>query len=263
VLAKVLNVLFVCVALPVLLVAPGMALWRSILARYERARRYAADTLGPWTAAAAQVAASMLLTGWVGFVLGEVGIFSRYLLVAIMAAMSAAGLLAAGRKPRVKAGRRAKVKPAPRAPSWRDTVRRAWGDRGVAAGIKGVVNDLVLRNEWFYAPVLLAVAAFLFMSPMRTLWRNHEAGRHLACGIALAERGSFRLHDPIGPALHPKHTRDDGVDPSRPGATSRLAGASRLGDAYQVSPRDSETIYPAFLHFGATWIGIGHALLGR
>ncbi len=273
--AKLLNALFVCIALPLLLFMPGAVLWRSVLGRYERVRRFSGEVLGPWTAAVVQVAASMLVTGWVGFVLGEVGVFSRYLLVAIVAALSVAGLLAAGRKPSELFGTRRSDAPAGGARSWRETVRGAWSDRGMAAGIKGLVNNLVLRNEWFYAPVLLVVAAFLFTSPMRTVWRGHEAGRHLACGIALAERGSFRLDDAIGEKLWPETAQGDASDGTRlagdtrlAGGTrfagdTRLAGNTRLAGDYRVSPRDPETIYPAFLHFGATWIAIGHSLLGR
>lgn len=250
-LTKVLNVLFVCVALPVLLFVPGMVLWRAVLARYERVRRYAQETLGPWTAVAAQVAPSVLVTGWVGFILGEVGVFSRYLLVAIVAALSALGLLAVGRRPLALLGVRSRGEAAAGARSWREALRSAWGDRGLLEGLKGLINNLVLRSEWFYAPVLVVAAAFLFTSPMRTLWRGHEAGRQLACGIALAERGSFRLDDPIGPKIRPEAVHDD------------PAGETRLAGDYWVSPHDKEMIYPAFLHFGATWIGIGHALLGR
>jgi hypothetical protein len=86
---------------------------------------------------------------------------------------------------------------------------------------------------------------------MPSLWRGHEAGRHLACGMALAERGSFRLDDPIGAELRPGPARVD------------LSGGSRLAGDYRVSLHDRELIYPAFLHFGATWVGIGDALLGR
>jgi len=261
--ATLLNALFVCVAFPVLLFVPGMVLWRIVSARYKRVRVYAREMLGPWTAVGVQVAVSVLVTGWVGYVLGEIGLFSRTLLVVIVAGLSGLGLVATGWKPRSLFGRHGASGSGARARSWRAAIRAAWGNRGVAAGVKGFINEFVVRNEWFYAPVLLVVAAFLFTSPMRTLWRGHEAGRHLACGIALAERGSFSLDDPIGPALQGAATPADASGNAHLASGTRLAGDTRLANDYRVSPRDSKTIYPAFLHFGATWIGIGYALLGR
>jgi len=242
-LRTVLNVTFVCVALPVLLLAPGAVLWGALAGRYERLRRWAAETLGPWTVTVVQVAASMLVTGWVGFVLGEVGVFSRTWLVAVVAALSVAGLLAARLRPRDLLRSRRRT-PARGAAAARKSVRRL-------SDVKGLINELVLRSEWFYAPVILVVAAFLFASPMRTLWRGHDGGRHLACGIALAERGSFSLDDPIGPSLSPDGARGTGS------ATTRLSGD------YRARPHDRAIIYPTFLHFGATWVGIGYVLLGR
>ena len=249
-LATLPNVLFVCIALLVLLLAPGAVLWRSVVKRYERVRQLAGELLGPVTSITLQVAISMLVTGWVGFVLGELGVFSSYLLVAVVAGLSVAGMLATRLKPRELLATQPKARPR-RERSFRNTVHRARRAEGFRLGIKSFINESVLGNEWFYAPVLVVVAAFLFTSPMGTVWRGHEAGRHLACGMALAERGSFRLNDPVGATLWADEARGD------------LSKRTRLGGDYRVSTADPTTIHPAFLHFAATWIGIGQALLGR
>ncbi|MBN1917364.1 MAG: hypothetical protein JW889_05600 [Verrucomicrobia bacterium] len=249
-LTTLLKAVFGCIAVLVLFMAPGAVLWRSVMKRYERVRRLVGELLGPVTSIIVQVAISMLITGWAGFVLGEIGVFSLHLLVGVVAGLSVLGMLATRLKPRELLAPRAKP-PERRGRPFRDVVHRARRAEGFLSGVKEVINTFALRNEWFYAPVLIVIAAFLFMPPMRTVWRGHQSGRHLVCGMVLAERGSFRLDDPIGAVLWQGET------------PANLAERTRLDDNYRVATADPTAIYPAFLHFAATWIGIGHALLGR
>src|SRR4030042_753758 len=77
---------------------PGYLLWKLLLVRAERFRKFCMEEYGLWSSSLTQMVISILITGWLGFLLGEAGIFNIYLLAGIIGLLCTVPLIIEGPK---------------------------------------------------------------------------------------------------------------------------------------------------------------------
>ncbi|MDQ2807105.1 MAG: hypothetical protein M3Z04_09385, partial [Chloroflexota bacterium] len=242
--------------LPILLWLPGAALLRGLFGPRGPLR-----TDGPaWTFLA--VAISVLLTGWLGFVLAEIGAFSPWL-VALLEVLTVAGGL------RLLAGRWAGVGP----------LAREWlGDLGwtLADGLRVALGRVVrlrpdarnLRLETALLVGLLLLGAALFARPAEMVRGAADAGVYINGGIALARTGAIVQHDGLmrelsdlgpPPDYVPSEEANEFLQPQ----TLQRYSLDRLRMiGFYVLDKKTGSVLPQFYHLFFVWIGIGYGLFG-
>jgi len=242
--------------LPILLWLPGAALLRGLFGPRGPLR-----TDGPaWTFLA--LAISVLLTGWLGFVLAEMGGFSPWLVALLEVAGVVGGL-------RLLAGRWAGVGP----------LAREWlGDLGwtLADGLRVALGRVVrlrpdarnLRLETALLVGLLLLAAALFSRPAEMVRGALDSGVYVNGGIALARTGAIVQHDPLmrelsdlgpPPDYVPSEEANEFLQPQ----TLQRYSLDRLRMiGFYVLDKKTGSVLPQFYHLFFVWIGIGYGLFG-
>ncbi len=242
--------------LPILLWLPGAALLRGLFGPHGPLR-----TDGPaWTFLA--VAISVLLTGWLGFTLAQLGIFSPWLLALLEVLGAGVGL-------RMVAGRWVGLGP---------TVRIWLGDLGwtLADGLRIALGRSVrlrpdarnLRLETALLVGLLLLAAALFARPAEMVRGALDSGVYVNGGIALARSGALVQHDQLmrelsdlgpPPDYVPSEEANEFLQPQ----TLQRYSLDRLRMiGFYVLDKKTGQVLPQFYHLFFVWIGIGYGLFG-
>lgn len=242
--------------MPVLFWLPGAVALRAVFGT-EGPRR----TDGPaWNFLA--VAISVLLTGWLGFTLAEIGWFSVWLIVLLVLAGCAVVL-------RVVAG------------DWRGVpaTARLWLDdlgRSLADGVRIASGRSVrirqdarnLRLETAVLVGLLLVGAALFGRPAEMLRGALDAGAYINHGIAIARSGAIVQRDPLMRDL-----RDLGPPPAyvtleeakeflEPLNLERYSLDRLRMPAFYVLDKKSGLVLPQHYSFYPALIAVGYGLFG-
>lgn len=207
-------------ALLLVLTLPGFVLARALFhqdgAAGERALSYGERLFLP-------VAISVLVSSWVGLGLAEAGMFSLWLLAALVALLSAVIWLV----------RRGHLVPWPLWPPPRDRYAVAF-------------------------VVAFAIALFLVARPAEYVLGNYDAGVYVNIGINLAQTGAITIHDPLVAALPADPSRQffwDLVNPFMLYKQVRLPG-------FFVADAGAGRVMPQFLHLYPVWLAIFDAGLG-
>ncbi len=241
---------------------PGCLLWKLLIVRSERFREFCMEEYGFWTALLAQMTISVLITGWAGFVLGELGYFNVFLLAGIIGVVCV--ILAVMGNPKrmwqARGYRRTRLlgtvqdettKIAPK--SALDYVKR------YLRLVKNLINQVLLRNETLYIPVLIIVALFTFTRPIHNVWRGRRDGADAVCGIALARNGGFLVEENALAKIPDEYQRALFFEGNIKTGSTRYM---RFPSYFSMPGPEYEKSYPAFLHFHSTWLGISCALVG-
>ena len=245
-----------------LLFLPGFALWRLLLSRSPAFRQLCQEEWGFWSALLVQITISVIITGWIAYVMAELGVFSVLLLAGIILTFCLALFIASG--PRDVFKHRGYCRMTfrvefPSASSGGKSRKTLPFPKRYLQILKHAINDVLLRNESLYIPILIAVAFFMFTPPIQNVWRGRRDGAETLCGIRLAAKGGFLASDDFLEKL-PEEDKEALFNESkfREGG-ERLV---RFPSFFVIPDPESSKTYPAFLHFHGTWMGIACSTLG-
>jgi len=205
---------------------------------------------------------SVLITGWVGFVLAELGYFNISILAGIIGFICL--VLAVIGNPRkifqVRAYGRISIRgniqdeitvKTPK--SFIELVRR------YLRLIKNLINRVLLRNEILYIPVLIIVAIVMFTRPIHNVWRGRRDGAEALCAIQLARTGGFLVKDDLLSRMSDESKRTLFFEGNTNTGSERYM---RYPSYFLITTPELQSTYPAFLHFHSTWLGISCLLVG-
>ncbi len=238
------TILGVLLGLPTCFYLPGVFLERAAFGVYRPVRGLELHVM--------RVVVSVLVCGWIGFLLAELGVWSLPAVLAGLVLVAAPPFVYQSRH----GGRPSPVGPRQEAHALGAPLARAMFLRlGVA--------------DWSLLLVGL-VFAVLIARPFEVVRGGLDAGVYALTGYAIAHTGGIVLHDPLVAEIG---RRAEAGDPGAPHAMSNFLGvqdpyrnvATRLRAAgFYLSPDDWNTgrIVPQFFHLWPVWIATGVALGG-
>jgi hypothetical protein len=239
------TVLRTLLGVPLFLYLPGYALDRGWLATASSVRGIERHI--------SRIVASALLTGWIALVLAELGVFSFWLLLALIAGLCLLGALLR-RSAFIAAPPLGIIADRPATTSGRATLT------GMLAAIK-------------FDHVLLAIALLfgvLVARPFEVIRGGLDAGVYANTGVAIARTGSIVQYDPIVAEIGQLSQAGDetaqhiernllGVQSrDRYIATRYRAAGFFINDGELASGR----VVPQFFHLWPVWLAIFVAMLG-
>ena len=241
---------------------PGHLLWKLLTVRSEKFRQFCQEEYGFSTALLAQMAISVLVTGWAGFVLGETGLFDIWILASIVGAVCVV-LLAIGNPMkmwRIRGYRRAEIRGMVKGALEKGRTRTPVEFiRQMFRIAKDSINYVLLRNEILYIPALIVVAVFMFTEPVQNVWRGRRDTAETLCALRLARHGSFTVKEKLLSEISPDEKKELFFEGNVKKGSKRYM---RFPSYFSMTGPDSDSTYPAFLHFFSTWLGISCVLVG-
>lgn len=235
-----LEVLRAILGLPVLLLllyVPGATILNSLMSRARY--RPAFSVVAEWLFTAGLV--SVLLTGGVGFLLAEVGIFSVWLLLVLVLLISLAFALALGQFTFGFSLIRS-VLAIPAAYAQRQTERRA------------------TRIEQIALIVIVAAAAILFSRPAEMVRGALDSGVYINMGVALSRTGAVLQRDVLMRQLN--DDIGEGRELMQPQNLARYSLDRLRMPGFYVLDKKAALVLPQFYWLFPVWIATFHSLFG-
>jgi hypothetical protein len=236
----VLDVLRAIIGVPllaVLLYVPGATLLNSLMSR-ARYRPAFSDT-AEWLFTAVLV--SVLVTGGFGFLLAEVGLFSAWLLLALVLLFSLALALVLGHFP-FSIGLIRLALALPGAYAQRETERR---------------NARIERAALI---VIILVAAALFARPAEMVRGALDSGVYINMGVALSRTGAVLQRDVLMRQLN--DDIGEGRELMQPQRLDRYSLDRLRMSGFYVFDKKAALVLPQFYWLFPVWIGLMHSLFG-
>lgn len=218
-----MNVLLAVLGLPFVLVLPGWVTWvalapgpATVRAETSATKQPAAAGTSDWLERAYLVlAVSLALSGWVGLILAQVGIFSAGLLVGLLALYTLVVGFVGWRKGRWAWARRPLLAPL------REEVPPARSPERAVAGVGRGGRPRRTPGPWKWARANSCALLFLLLSalfvglafrPFELILGPRDAAVYPATAAQIAAHGSIRIADPIlttlpDPALSDENNR--------------------------------------------------------
>ena len=241
---------------------PGYLIWKLILIRSEKFRKFCNEEYGFWSSQIVKVVISILITGWTGFVLGEAGIFRISIIAGVLTFLCIIlfFLCGAGKIRKYKGYRQTEIKGTIQ-DDFTIKTHKSFLDyfKKYVRILKNFINLILLRNEIFYIPLLLIIAAIVFTKPIHNVWRGKRDGADSICGIRLARTGAFLSDEKILRNLNNEERKALFYEGNIVKNSERYL---RFPSYFSLPAPDSNKSYPAFLHFYSTWLGISCRLVG-
>jgi 4-amino-4-deoxy-L-arabinose transferase-like glycosyltransferase len=236
----VLEVIRAIIGVPILialLYVPGATLLNSLMAR-SRYRPAFSDT-AEWLFTAVLV--SVLVTGGLGFVLAEVGLFSAWLLLALVLLFALGLALILGQFP-FGLGLVRSALALPGAYAQRETERR---------------NARIERGALV---VIIVVAVALFARPAEMVRGALDSGVYVNMGAALARTGAVLQRDVLMRQLN--DDLGEGRELMQPQNLSRYSLDRLRMPGFFVFDKKAALVLPQFYWLFPVWIGLLYSLFG-
>jgi len=201
-----------------------------------------------------RIVVSVLLTGWLALLLAEMGLFSFWLLLALLAAVCGLVWLITHRKQAVGRG----------APLGIVAGRSAWPARG------SLWTALALRGFDYGLLGIALVFGLLVARPFEVVRGGLDAGVYANTGFAIARTGSIVQSDPIIAAIGQRSAAGDwraaqietnmlGTQPAKRFLATRVRAAGFFINEGELA---QGRVVPQFFHMWPVWIAIFVTMFG-
>jgi hypothetical protein len=258
---RVLALLAIVVVVPLLYI-PGFLVAHALLGQRQ--------SLDPLERHYARTVAGALLNGWLAFTLAELGVFSAWLHVALLALVCGAALMVAWRRgPALWPMRPLGIVAGGRTTSDERPTHRAY-----PSAFFLLPSSLLKRWDALALLMIGAVFVVLVTPPFETVLGGRDAGVYANAGFAIARTGSIVQYDPLVAQIgQDQHAADPALRGAAAQAETNFLGgqnptrfiATRLRAAgFLIYGGDLEAgrVVPQGLHLFPAWIGLLASMLG-
>ncbi len=254
--------LFAIVVIVPLLYIPGFLIAHALLGQRQ--------SLDPLERHYERTVAGALLNGWLAFTLAELGVFSAWLHIMLLALVCGGALLVARRRGAVLWPAHPLGIIAGRKPTANRRQRTTVDNQSVVNRLSSVVS------HWDALALLIIGAIFVVLvtPPFETVLGGRDAGVYANAGFAIARTGSIVQYDPLVAQIgQDQHAADPALRAAAEQAETNFLGgqnptrfiATRLRAAgFLIYNGDlaAGRVVPQGLHLFPAWIGLLASMLG-
>ncbi|HEX6288006.1 MAG TPA: hypothetical protein VFZ66_02395 [Herpetosiphonaceae bacterium] len=207
-----------------------------------------------------RIVASVLLVGWLAFLMAEIGVFGYWLLAGCVLALAVPGLLLLHRRGRLPRFERLAAPPSGIV-AGRSPARTALG--GMRARLAALRFDHLLLG-------IALLFGLLVARPFEVIRGGLDAGVYANTGVAIARTGSIVQHDPIVADIGRRAAAGDdlarqietnilGVQSAKRNIATRVRAAGFFISGGELA---QGRVVPQFFHLWPVWIAIFVSMLG-